>query len=161
MRIARGKTAIVRRVVRIFLDREEELRHGLVEAAAKEERPANYGEREADLGTRAKTQRGLGVFDRHFELARPKPQAAADVPSAGKARIEDQRAIDQSHHRADVLAEIRQRQRSVDENARIVARHLQRPPGEVSAFAAASKSWLRPSMQSRRQQRAAQARAGP
>ena len=161
MRLAAREEPVGRRIVGVLLDREKERRYCLVKAAAQQMRSANYGEREADLGTRAKTQRSLRVLDGKLGLAGPVPQTGANVPTAGEARMKGECAIDQGHHRADVLAEIRQRQRSVDENARIVARHLQRPPGEVSAFAAASKSWLRPSMQSRRQQRAAQARAGP
>jgi hypothetical protein len=48
-------------------------------------RSANDGEREADLGTRAETQRSLGVFDGKLGLARPVPQTGSNVPTTGEA----------------------------------------------------------------------------
>ena len=162
MRVAGREEPVGRRVVRILLDREKELRYCLVKAAAQEMRSANDGEREADLGARAQTKRSLGVFDRKLGLVRPVPQTGANVPTAGEARIKGQCAIDQGHHRADVLAEERQRQGGVGEDARVVTGNLEdRRAKSAPLRLFASKSWLRPSMQSRTQQTDAQASAGP
>ena len=49
------------------------------------------------------------MVDRGFEVSRQKPQAAANVPAAREARVERKCAIDQRHHRADVLSDERQR----------------------------------------------------
>jgi hypothetical protein len=57
MRVAGREEPVGRRVVGILLDREKQRRYCLVKAAAQEMRCANDGEREADLGTRAETQR--------------------------------------------------------------------------------------------------------
>ena len=62
-------------------------------------------------------------------LAGPQPEDAADVPAAREARVERQRAVDQRHHGADVLAEIGQREGGIRQDARVVAGHLAGPAG--------------------------------
>jgi len=80
-----------------------------METPAVEMRGAYYKERRATTGTGTKAQRGLDMLDRDVGLARPLPEDAAQVPAAGIVRVERQRTVDQRHHSADVLAEIRQR----------------------------------------------------
>src|SRR5712664_3946155 len=74
------------------------------------------------------------MLDRDVGLARVNPQAAADVPAAGEARVERQCTIDQVHHGADVLAEISQRLCGIRQYARIVAGHFQGSPREIGAL---------------------------
>ena len=57
--IAGGEKAISHGEARILLDREEQLRHGLIEAPAEEMRRPMYSERRTDAGARAEAQRGL------------------------------------------------------------------------------------------------------
>ena len=52
-------------------------------------------------------------------------ETTADVPAAGEARIEHQRAVDQRDHRTDVLAEIAQRKGSIGKHSGVVSGHLQ------------------------------------
>ena len=120
--------------VRIILDREEQLRHGLTEAPAGEMRGAYYKERRADADARTEAQRGFGMLDRDVGLARPQPECAADKPAAREIRVECQRTIDQRHHGADVLAEIGQRLGGVREDAWVVASPLQGSPCEIGAL---------------------------
>src|SRR5215471_3764671 len=105
MRVAGGEIAIRERLAGILLDREEEFRHGLVEAPSEKMRAAYCEERLADAGAGTEPQRGLDMLDRDVRLARPDPEAAADVPAARIVRVERQGAVDQRNHRADVLAE--------------------------------------------------------
>jgi len=63
------------------LDREEQFRHGLVEASAQEMRDANESERRADADAGTEAQRGFEVLDCEVGLARPLPEDAADVPA--------------------------------------------------------------------------------
>jgi hypothetical protein len=72
--VAGGEEAILVCEARILLDREEELRHRLIEAPAEEMRIAYYRERVADSGTRAEAQRSLGTLDRDVGLACPIPE---------------------------------------------------------------------------------------
>jgi hypothetical protein len=71
MGAAGGENAIRLREARIVLDREEQFRHGLVEAPAVEMRLAYYRERRADAGARAEAQRGFDMLDRDVRLTRP------------------------------------------------------------------------------------------
>src|SRR6516165_722632 len=119
MSIASGEIAVRLRVAWIPLDREEQFRHCLIEAPVGEMRGAYYGKRAADAGAGTEAQRGFDVFDRDVGLARPSPEDAADVPAAGVARVECQRAVDQPHHSADILAEIGQCLGSIRQDARI------------------------------------------
>src|SRR5439155_25120224 len=64
------------------------------------------------------------------------PAGCADVPAARETRIKRQRPIDQRHHRADVLAEIGQRESGIRKDRRIVAGHLQGPSCEIDALPA-------------------------
>ena len=52
MSVAGGEIAIRERVARTLLDREKQLRHGLIEAPSEEMRAAYYNERQADAGAR-------------------------------------------------------------------------------------------------------------
>ena len=81
------------------------------------------------------------MFDRKIELPSVYPDKAAPIPAASEARVERQRSIDQPDHRANILAELSQYQGGVDEDARIVLPHLERPPGKVGALAAI-RVWL-------------------
>src|SRR5271166_7140004 len=137
MRVAGGEPAVGRRVIRIVLDREQELRHSLIEAQTQEMVGTDYLVGHAvGVGTRAETQGGLDVLDRDVGLARPMSENAADVPPSSEAGVERQRMIDQRYHGADVLAEIRQRLGGICKNARIVASDLQGAAGKVGPFAA-------------------------
>ena len=71
MRVAGGEIAIRLRVAWILLDREEQLRHCLIEAPAEEMRGAYYEERRADAGAGTEAQRGFDMLDRDVGLARP------------------------------------------------------------------------------------------
>jgi hypothetical protein len=64
------------------LDREEELRHCLIEALAKEMRAANQSERRTYSGARAQAQCGLCMLDRDVRLSRICSEDAADASRA-------------------------------------------------------------------------------
>jgi hypothetical protein len=59
---------------------------------------------------------------------------AADVPAASVVWVERQRTINQRHHGADVLAEIRQHDGGIHQDAGILAGHFQGSPGEIGAL---------------------------
>src|SRR5208282_3177714 len=87
MGVAGGERAIRAREAGILLDREEQLRHRLIEAPAEEMGVAYLQERRADPGARTEAQRGLDMLDRDVGLACPIPEGAADVPAAREARV--------------------------------------------------------------------------
>jgi hypothetical protein len=106
MGLAGGEYAIRHRVAWIVLDREAQLRHGLIEAPSEEMRCAYLKERRADAGAGAEAQRGFEMLDRDVGLARKQSQGAADVPAAREIRVEREGAVSQRHHGTDILAEI-------------------------------------------------------
>src|SRR5215469_2210420 len=120
MSIARRKIAIRRRETGILLDCDEQFRHRLIKAPSQEMRLAYQRKRGANAGARTETQRGLGMLDREVGLAGEKPENAADVPPAGKIRVERQGMIDQSNHCVDILAEIGQGEGGIDNDVRVV-----------------------------------------
>ena len=71
MRVAGGEIAIRRRVTWIFLDREKQLRHGLIETPTEEMRAADYNELRADPGAGTEAQRGLEMLDRDDRAGPP------------------------------------------------------------------------------------------
>src|SRR5580700_4709860 len=75
------------------------------------------------------------MLDREIVLTGIYPEHAAQIPAAGVARIERQRAVDQPDHGADILAEIRQSIGGVGEDTRVVLRHLERLPSEIDGLA--------------------------
>src|SRR5262252_2352496 len=76
------------------------------------------------------------MLDRDVWLAGPAPQNTANVPSTCETWVERQRAIDQRHRAADVLAEISEREGGIREGARIIAGHFQGSPREIEALLA-------------------------
>ena len=97
-------------------------------------RGAYYKERWADAGAGAEAQRGFGMHDRDFGLARPISERAANVPPARETRVERHRTVNQHHHRANVLAEIGERKGGIRQDARIVAAHFEGSPPEIGAL---------------------------
>src|SRR5215472_6515062 len=73
----------------------------------------------------------LDMLDRSVKLPRPTSDRPADVPAARKARIKHQRAVHQSHHCSDIIAEIGERVGRVSEGGRILGSQLQGSPGEL------------------------------
>src|SRR5271169_3057197 len=86
MGVAGGERAIRAWEAGILLDREEQLRHGLLEAPTAEMRRAYCLERIADMGAGTEPQRGFEMLDRDVGLARPHLEHAADVPAAREVR---------------------------------------------------------------------------
>src|SRR5262249_24564136 len=118
MRVAGGENAIWPWIAWVLLDREEQLRHGLIEAPAEEMRIAYCYERRADAGAGTEAQRGLEMLDRDVGLARQVPEYTAYVPTARVVRVNRQGTVDQRHHGADVHAEIGQRFGGIREDPR-------------------------------------------
>jgi hypothetical protein len=92
MGIAGSEKPMRLREVRIVLDRQEQLRQGLVEAAAKEECDADYIENLAEPSPWAEAQRNLGAFDCQFAaylapLMRKKWFVYAKPPFAGPEAV--------------------------------------------------------------------------
>ena len=106
---------------------------------------------------RAQAQRGLDMLDREIGLPGTDPEQAAQIPAAGKARIERKRTVDQRDHGADILAEIRQHKGGVGEDARVVAAPLERPPSKIDAPCGGRA----PDLRSSRRRRAASGRSPP
>src|SRR6266481_3195361 len=136
MDIAGGEKAMRLREVRIILDRQEQLWQGLVEAPTKKQRHADRTENLAEPAARAEAQRNLKARDSQSGLARHIPENAADIPAAGKARVERQRTVDQRDHGTHILAEIGERESGIGERAGIVTGHLEGAPGEIGTLAA-------------------------
>ena len=103
------------------------------------------------------------MLDREIGLAGPNPENAAQIPAAGEARVERQRTVDQRDHAHDILAEIRQHEGGIGEDARVVSATSKRPPSKIDGLAAGSSPALRSSryVTSCMWQIAAQASAGP
>jgi len=76
------------------------------------------------------------MLDREIVLTGIYPDKAAPKPATRKARVQGQRPIDQPDHRADILAELSQRNGGVGEDARVVLPHLERLAGKVGALPA-------------------------
>src|SRR5215831_19652273 len=75
----------------------------------------------------------MEMLDRDVGLTCHQPDGAANVPATRVVRVERQRAV-YKRRRADILAEERQRERGIRQDARVVAGHFQGSPGEISAF---------------------------
>jgi hypothetical protein len=93
MGVAGGEGAIRPREGRIFLDREAEFRHSLIEAPSGEMGAAYKEKCGADPGAGTEAKCGLRMLDRNVGLARLRPHDAADVPTARVIWVESQRAI--------------------------------------------------------------------
>jgi hypothetical protein len=100
-------------------------------------------------------------LDREIGLAGIYPESPAQVPAAGKARIERQRPIDQPDHRTDVLAANCQHEGGIGEDARVVLRRLERLPGKLDDLAATCLTSSHLLVTSRMWQTAAPESAGP
>ena len=145
--IAGGEGAIWRRVVRVFLNCKEQLRHCFLEAQANEMRGAQQTEGHANAGTRTETKRGLHVLYCQIRLPGPEPESAADVPAAREAGVERQSTVDQRHHGTEILAEIAQRKGGIGDGAGIVTGYLQSPTGEIDALATVRRWIIAPGVQ--------------
>src|SRR4029077_10686678 len=97
-------------------------------------RGADVSERRADPGAGTEAQRGFYMLDRDIELARPYPERAADRPATGVVWVECQCTVNQCHHGADVLAEIRQCMGGSYQDRRVVAGHFQSSPREIKTL---------------------------
>src|SRR5437762_296694 len=86
------------------------------------------------------------MLDRDVGLARPIPKSATYGPAAGVARVERERAVNQRHHGADVLAESSQRKGDIRQDDRVVAGHLQGSPGEIGALHAVRRRIFAPTV---------------
>src|SRR5215831_10281439 len=84
----------------------------------------------------AQPQRGLDMLNREIMLTGKYPEKAAHKPAAGVARVQRKRAVDQSDHGADILAEYSQYVGGVGEDARVAFPHLKRLPSEIDGLAA-------------------------
>ena len=88
MSIACGEVAVGDRVVRVFLDREEELRQRLVEAPAEKMCCSNRADGHADPRPRAEPYRRFDMLDRNVGPTRKPPQDPAHIPTARITRVE-------------------------------------------------------------------------
>jgi len=77
------------------------------------------------------------MLNRKIVLTSPDPYKAAQIPAAGEARVERQRAVNQPDHSADILAEICEHEGGVGEDARIVFLCPERQTSKIDGFAAA------------------------
>jgi hypothetical protein len=113
------------------LEWQEQLRRRFVKPALNEIGVSHRGQRRTDTLARAQAQRGLKMLDREIGLARGEPEIAAHKPTAGEARVERQRPVDQPDHRAGILTEATQHKGGVGEDVRVVIRRLERLPSKV------------------------------
>src|SRR6266550_685643 len=74
------------------------------------------------------------MLDPEIGLAGPHPEKAAHKPTAGVARIERERTIDQADHRTNILAEPRQHLGGIGEDSRVVLRLLECLPGKIAGL---------------------------
>src|SRR5882757_5906729 len=108
----------------MVLNVQQQLRRRFIELALEEIGPTYHGKRVTHTLARAQTQRGLDVLDREIVLTDQEPDLTAEIPTAGEARVQSERTVDQPDRGPDVLAEIRQREGCIGEGARVVLRHL-------------------------------------
>src|SRR6202035_4338801 len=109
----------------------EQLRRRLVKLAFEEISLADQAQRRTRPLARAQPERSIGMLDGAIVLTGPEPQNATQKPAAGEARGQCEGTVDQRHHRTDILAEIRQNKRCIGQDARVVARHLERLPSKI------------------------------
>src|SRR5437016_12929 len=76
------------------------------------------------------------MLDREIGLAGIYPDLAAQVPPAGEARVERERTVDQPDHGLDLLAEIREHEGGVGEDAWVILRSIERLPSEIAGLTA-------------------------
>jgi hypothetical protein len=76
------------------------------------------------------------MLDREIGLTGPDPEKAAQIPAACEAQVERERTVHQPDHGTDVLAEIRQHEGGVGEDARVVLGYLECLPSEIAGLAA-------------------------
>jgi hypothetical protein len=123
------------RITRVFLNRQEQLRRCFAKLTFEEMSFTDQAQRRTRSLARAQPQRSLGMLDREIVQTGPEPQNATQEPAAGEARGKREGTIDQRHHRTDILPEIGQNEGGVGQDARIVARHLERLPSKIYRFA--------------------------
>ena len=99
--------------------------------------------------------------DREVGPTRQGSKKAAHIPAASKARIDCQRTVHQTDHRADVLAEVSQHQGGVGEDGRVVLRRLKRLPSEIDGVAAGCFRVFGPAVLDEPEWQIAQKSAGP
>src|SRR5215469_6571463 len=146
MRVTGGEIAKRHREARIFLDREDEFRHRLIEAPSKKMRCAQYSERRTDPGAWAEPQRGLDMRDRRIGLARVQPEGGTAVPAACKIRVESERTIDQRDHRPYVFAEIGECLGGIRQSARIISGKLEGSSGEIDTLPTVDRRSIAPTV---------------
>ena len=135
MGVAGGEKAVWLREARILLDREEQFRHRLIKAPAEEMRACRLYTSDAPIRARGLRRSAASTCSIAMSgWPAHSPENAADGPAAGVVRVERQRTVDQRDHRADVLAEIGQREGGIRQDARVVAGHFEGPPGEIDAL---------------------------
>src|SRR5947209_7083819 len=86
------------------------------------------------------------MLDRKIGFTGKGPEIAAPKPTAGEARIECERTVDQPDHGTDVLAEIGQHEGHVGKDARIVVPYLERLPCKIDCPAAGCLRLFGPSV---------------
>src|SRR5262249_55245125 len=88
-----------------------------------------------DAGARAQPQRDLQTLDRRIVIARPRFHISAEIPAAGEARVERQRAIDNSDHCVEILTKSRQHIGGIGEGRSVLLIGEDCPAGIVHADA--------------------------
>ena len=78
------------------------------------------------------------MLDREIGLPGPGPENAAAIPTVGETRVERQGPVDHPDHGTNVLAEIRQHEGGVGEDAWVILRHLERLPSKIDGLTAIS-----------------------
>src|SRR5262249_18290043 len=104
--IASGKETIRARKARIVLDREKQVRHSLIEAWRKELGELDQIGGRADTCARIEARCAIEQLDGDIRPPCPHLEQTGDMPAAREVWVERQRSVDQSQHRADVLAEV-------------------------------------------------------
>ena len=103
------------------------------------------------------------MLDREIGLPGPQPEPAADVPTAGEARVECKARSTKRDGGIDVLAEVAKRVGGPAEDVRVVASDPKSAPGKIDALAGGLPRIIGPAVDMRdaRGTSAAKARAGP
>jgi|HubBroStandDraft_2_1064218.scaffolds.fasta_scaffold20733_3 hypothetical protein len=92
----------------IVLNGQQQLRRRLVKPAFEEIGLSHRDQWGTHTLARAQAQRGLEVLDREVRLTGKYPDDTAQIPAAGEARVERERAVDQADNRTDILPELSQ-----------------------------------------------------
>src|SRR5215472_12226272 len=128
--------AMARYPIRLLLQRLKQSLPRFLKSSRKKIGDANPHGRVRRLRNWVKAQRVLEMKYREIDLPGPQSKPATPLPTACRARIERQAAVEQSDGDTDFFPKVTENETGLTENIRIVASDVKRSPREINAAAA-------------------------